>query len=133
MSIDDPKRTCCHQFFKNEFHRARARPNLACMDTINTLGELFAAFSPREYPTGSKAESINHEIVFAVFQQKNKTCANAQGLDCAQNRVTGEEAVLQHAAYEGYVWLRLDDFVRYRLGSETNREDGFKTRAAAAF
>ena len=38
---------------------------------------------------------------------------------------------MQHAAYEGDVWLRPDDFVGYRLGSETDREDGFKTRAAA--
>jgi hypothetical protein len=39
------------------------------MNGIDTLGELFAGFGSREYPSGSRAESINHEIMFAVFQQ----------------------------------------------------------------
>lgn len=51
MSIDYPKRTRRHQFFKNEFHFASAGPNLASMNGINTLGKLFAGVGPREGPT----------------------------------------------------------------------------------
>jgi hypothetical protein len=98
---------------------------------IDTLGQLFARFGPREYPTGSGAESVDHEIVFAVFEQQNETRGKVQGLDRPQNRVPGEAAVSQHAADEGYVWLRSDDFVRYCFGSESNRQDGFKAQAAA--
>src|SRR2546425_8401888 len=101
------------------------------MNGINTLGQLFARFGPREYPTGSRAESINHEIVLAVFQQKNETRGKVQGLDRAQNGIPGKGAVLQHAADKGDVRLRPDDFVCYCFGSETNGEDSFKTRAAA--
>jgi hypothetical protein len=101
------------------------------MNGINTLGQLFAGFGPREYPTGSRAESVNHEIVFAVFQQQNETRGKVQGLDRPQNGVPGEAAVSQHAAYEGHIWLRPDDFVRDCFGSETNRQDGFKAQAAA--
>jgi hypothetical protein len=121
LSIDYPKRARRHQFVKNVFHLASVNPNLALMNGINTLGELFAGFRPREYSTGSRAESVNHQIVLAVFQQQNETGGKLQGLDRAQNGVPGKAAVSQHAAHNGDVWLRPDDFVRYCFGSETNR------------
>jgi len=119
LRIDYPKRARRHQFVKDIFHLASVNPNLALMNGINTLGQLFAGFGPREYPTGSRAESVNHEIVFAVFQQQNETRGKVQGLDRSQNGVPGKATVSQHAAYKGDVWLRPDDFVRYCFGSET--------------